>query len=76
MRTSIFIGVMLISIGISAVAYQEITLATRERVVDLGPSQMTHGVTRGFPLIIGGIALVGGVVLLVRGNKKGWWERG
>ena len=66
-------GIILIVIGIVALAYQGITYTTREKVVDLGPIQVTADKTKTLPLppIVGGIALVGGIVLLVMGNKKG-----
>jgi hypothetical protein len=53
--------------------YQGITYTTREKVVDLGPMHMTAERTRTLPLppIVGAIALVGGIVLLVTGGKKG-----
>jgi hypothetical protein len=72
MKTNSVIGVILIVIGIVALAYQGITYTTREKVVDLGPVQVTADKTKTLPLppIIGGIALVGGIVLLVMGNKK------
>lgn len=67
------IGIILIVIGIIAFAYQGITYTTREKVVDLGPIQVSADKTRTLPLppIVGAIALVGGIVLLVMGNKKG-----
>ena len=73
MKTNSLIGIILIVIGIVALAYQGITYTTREKVVDLGPIQVTADKTRTLPLppIVGGIALVGGIVLLVMGNKKG-----
>ena len=73
MKTNSLIGIILIVIGIIAFAYQGITYTTREKVVDLGPIQVTADKTRTLPLppIVGGIALVGGIVLLVMGNKKG-----
>jgi len=73
MKTYTLAGIILIVIGIVALAYQGITYTTREKVVDLGPIQMTAEKTRTLPLspILGGIALVGGIVLLVVGNKKG-----
>jgi len=73
MKTNSLIGIILIVIGIVALAYQGITYTTREKVVDLGPIQVTADKTKTFPLppILGGIALVGGIVLLVMGNKKG-----
>lgn len=73
MKTNSLIGIILIVIGIIAFAYQGITYTTREKVVDLGPIQVTADKTKTLPLppIVGGIALVGGIVLLVIGNKKG-----
>ena len=73
MKTYTLIGIILIVIGIIAFAYQGITYTTREKVVDLGPIQVSADKTRTLPLppIVGGIALVGGIVLLVMGNKKG-----
>ena len=73
MKTYTMIGIILIVIGIVAFAYQGITYTTREKVVDIGPIQMTAEKTKTLPLppIIGGIALVGGIVLLIMGNKKG-----
>ncbi|RQW79335.1 MAG: DUF3185 domain-containing protein, partial [Geobacter sp.] len=49
------------------------TYTTQEKVVDLGPLQMTAEKTKTFPLppILGGIALVGGIVLLAVGNRRG-----
>ena len=72
MKTYTLTGIILIVIGIVALAYQGITYTTREKVVDLGPIQVTADKTRTLPLppIVGGIALVGGIVLLVMGNKK------
>ncbi|MDP1991712.1 MAG: hypothetical protein Q8K00_11875 [Syntrophales bacterium] len=73
MKTNMLIGIILIAVGIVAFAYQGITYTTREKVVDLGPIQMTAEKTKTFPLppIVGGIALVGGIVLLVMGRKNG-----
>ncbi|MHB8765570.1 MAG: DUF3185 domain-containing protein [Deferrisomatales bacterium] len=66
-------GIVLIGIGVVAFAYQGITYTTREKVVDLGPIQVTADKTQTLPLppLVGGIALVGGVALLVVGSKKG-----
>ena len=73
MKSTSLIGIILIVIGIVALAYQGITYTTREKVVDLGPIQVSADKTRTLPLppIVGAIALVGGIVLLVMGNKKG-----
>ena len=70
MKTNIFIGVMLVAIGIVMLAAQGVHFATREKAVDLGPVQVTHSVTRTIPPIAGGLALAGGIVLLVLENRK------
>ena len=73
MKTYTLLGIILIVVGIVAFAYQGITYTTREKVVDLGPMHVTAERTRTLPLppIVGAIALVGGIVLLVTGRKKG-----
>ena len=73
MKPKIIIAIILIALGIAAFAYQGITYTTREKVVDIGPIQVTSEKTKTIPLppIIGVIALVGGIVLLVVGSKKG-----
>jgi len=72
MKPTIIIAVILIALGIAAFAYQGITYTTREKVVDIGPIQVTSEKTKTLPLppIIGIIALVGGIVMLVVGVKK------
>ena len=73
MKTNTLIGIILIVIGIVAFAYQGITYTTREKVIDIGPIEVTADKKKTLPLppIVGGIALVGGIVLLVMGSKKG-----
>ena len=72
MRPKIIIAIILIVVGIAALAYQGITYTTREKVVDLGPIQMTAEKSKTIPLppILGAIALIGGIVLLVVGSRK------
>ncbi|MBI5101695.1 MAG: DUF3185 domain-containing protein [Nitrospirae bacterium] len=72
MKSNSMIGIILIVIGVIAFAYQGITYTTREKVIDLGPLQVSADKTKTFPLppIVGGISLVGGIVLLVMGNRK------
>ena len=73
MKTNTLLGIILIVIGVIAFAYQGITYTTREKVVDIGPIQVTADKTKTLPLppIVGAIALVGGIALLVMGGKKG-----
>ena len=72
MKITTLVAILLIAVGVLAIGYQGISYTTREKVVDFGPLQMTAEKTRTFPLppIVGGIALVGGIVLLVAGRKR------
>ncbi len=66
------VGVALIVLGIVAFAYQGITYTTREKVIDLGPLQASVDTKKTIPLspLFGGLALAGGIVLVVVGAKK------
>ena len=59
-------------LGVVAFAYQGITYTTREKVIDLGPLQATVDTKQTLPLppLVGGLALIGGVVLLVVGARR------
>ena len=72
MKPQIIIAVLLIAIGIIAFAYQGISYTTTEKAIDLGPLQVTAEKTHTLPLspIVGGIALVGGILLLFTSSKK------
>lgn len=72
MKTHLLLGIILIVIAFLAFAYQGISYTSREKVVDLGTLQMTAERTKTLPLppIVGGVALVGGIVLLVMGGKR------
>lgn len=72
MKTNTLVGIILIVVGIVALGYQGISVTTREKAVDLGPIQVTHDKTRTLPLppVVGAITLVGGILLLVAGNRR------
>jgi len=71
MKTYTLIGIVLVTIGIIAFAYQGITYTTRERVVDIGSLHLTAETTKTLPLppIVGAVGLVGGIALLVLGRR-------
>jgi len=73
MRTTTIIAVALIVLGIVALGYQGFTYTTKEKVVDLGPLEVTSETTKTFtlPPVVGIIALAGGVVMLVIGRRRG-----
>ena len=66
------IGIVLIVLGVIGLAYGGLTWTTREKVVDLGPLQVTQDKTQGVPMspIAGGICLVSGVLLMVAGGRR------
>jgi uncharacterized membrane protein len=70
MNNNMFIGVMLVALGVVVLAYQGIHFKSREKAVDLGPIQVSHTVTRTLPPLVGGLALAGGIVLLVLENRR------
>lgn len=72
MKTTTLFAVILIALGVVAFGYQGITYTSTEKVVDIGPLQVTEERSKTLPLppIVGAIALVGGIVLLVVGNRK------
>jgi len=69
---AMLIGIALIALGLIALAYQGITYTTREKVVDLGPLKITAQKEKTIPLppILGGLALAGGIVLVVVAGRK------
>jgi uncharacterized membrane protein len=71
MKTASIVGIVLIVLGVIALAYQGITYTTQKKVLDIGPIQATKEEHKTIPLppIVGGMALVGGVVLLIAGSK-------
>ncbi len=66
------VGIALILLGVVAFAYQGITYTSREKVIDIGPFQATAETQKTIPLspVLGGLALVGGIVLVMVGAKK------
>ena len=66
------VGILLIILGIVALIYGGISYTREETIVDLGPLQATAQTRETIPLppILGGLALVGGIVLLVADSRK------
>jgi hypothetical protein len=72
MKPQIIIATLLIILGVIAFAYQGFTYTTKEKAVDLGPIQVTTEKKHTVPLppVVGGIALVGGILLLMSSRKN------
>lgn len=66
------IGIILIILGILMLLYNSFNFKTTEKVVDIGPIQINKEVNHpiAWSPIIGIVLAVGGVVLVVVGNKK------
>ena len=72
MRPAGIFGIILIAIGIVALAYGGYTsFTTKENVAKLGPLEINKEERHPVPIgpIVGGICLVGGIVLVLTGNR-------
>jgi hypothetical protein len=65
-------GIVLVVLGALALAYQGFDYTRRDHVLDVGPMHVTAETQKRVPIspILGGLALVGGIALLVVGSKK------
>jgi hypothetical protein len=72
MKPIILVGILLVVLGGLALAYQGFTYTHQEKVLDVGPIHATREDHErvSIPPIVGGLALVGGIALLVVGGKK------
>jgi hypothetical protein len=72
MKSISMIGILLVILGALALAYQGINYTHREKVLDMGPIHATKDTQEQIPLppILGGLALAGGIALLVAGARQ------
>jgi hypothetical protein len=72
MKPIALVGIVLIVLGLAALAYQGFTYTSRETVIDLGPIHATADRVRTVPLppIFGIVAVAGGIALAVAGTRK------
>ena len=73
MKLASIVGVVLVVIGVIALAWGGITYTREEKVIDIGPIEATAERHERIPLppVLGGIALAGGIVLIVVGTRRG-----
>jgi len=66
------LAILLIILGVLAVGYQGFTYVTREKVIDLGPVEVTKEKhNRVFlPPVMGAIAVAAGIALLLTTAKR------
>jgi hypothetical protein len=72
MKTNTVFAIILIFLGIAAFSYQAITYTSKEKIIDIGPVTVTAEKTKTIPLppIVGGLALVGGILLLIIRKRR------
>ena len=71
MKPVALLAIILIVIGVIALAYGGFNFTTKEKVAEIGPLKVEKNKTHSVPLspILGVLALVGGVALLVVGRR-------
>jgi uncharacterized membrane protein len=72
MKQITWVGILLVVLGALALAYQGFNYTRHEQVMNVGPMHVTTETQDRVPIppILGGLALVGGIVLIVVGVKK------
>jgi hypothetical protein len=64
------LAILLVAVGLVGLIYGGVTWTRHEKVLDIGPVEVTRSQEKSVPVppIVGGVCLVAGVVLLVRGR--------
>jgi len=72
MKPMIWIGILLIVLGALVLAYQGINYTREKKVLDVGSVHLTTETHERIPLppILGGLALVGGFVVVIMGASN------
>jgi hypothetical protein len=72
MKGLLIAGVLLMVFGAAVLAYPAITYTTKEKVLEIGPIEATAEHEKTLPLhpAVGGVALVGGGLLIALGARK------
>jgi hypothetical protein len=72
MKTATIVGILLVIVGVIGLAAGGFSYTKEKTVVDIGPIKATADSRETIPIppVLGGIALVGGIVLIATGVKK------
>lgn len=73
MKPAGILGIILIVLGVVMLAYGGYTsFTTKENVAKLGPIEINKHEQHPVPIgpIVGGVCIVGGIILLVTGNRN------
>jgi hypothetical protein len=66
------LGIIIIVLGVLALAYQGIRYTTQEKLIDIGPLKVTAKEKKNIPLppIVGGAAIIVGIALIYADRRK------
>ncbi len=66
------VGIILIILGVLALVYQGVQYTSREKILEIGSLKVSAETKKNIPLppIVGGAALVAGIVLVVMDRRK------
>ena len=72
MRGTVLLGVILLVAGLVGLASPIISYTKTEKVVDIGPVEVTAERKKRVPVppLAGGLAAVAGIVIIVAGSRK------
>ncbi len=72
MKLASVAGIVLVVIGVIALAYGGINYTRTETVLDIGPIEATAERSERIPLppVLGGVALIGGIALIAVGARR------
>ncbi|MCL4704261.1 DUF3185 domain-containing protein [bacterium] len=72
MKRIMLIGLVLIVLGAAVLVYQGFTYTSREKIIDIGPLQASADTQKTIPVppLVGGLAIVGGFVMVIMGSRK------
>jgi hypothetical protein len=67
-----WVGILLVVVGVIGLGYAGITFIRRDEVLDAGPVQVEVRTRERVPIppVVGAIALVGGVVLILKSPRR------
>ena len=71
-KTLAFVGVILIAAGAMGLFYRGIPYTSRDVVIDVGPLKVNADINKTWPVppILGGVAIAGGILLIIVGARK------
>jgi len=72
MKGTVLLGALLLIAGLVGLASPMISYTKTEKVVDIGPVEVTAEREKHVPLppVVGGLAAIAGLVIIVAGSRK------